>query len=1112
MTKRFEKKEMKIFTSNFEKTTFLLAIAVISLIGCCSFGAYSKLNPGDRNIETNQGFTSNDSIVFDIIEILLEEKNLSGERKKEIEKKIEEFPSRVVRRDTSTFYLQTVLGIAYNEFVTEDYDIATNIANSFTSTIEEADIIHNVLRYSSIKFTPSALKTKAKHKNDSIPELSDIFKKPVSEFEYIREKMAFMADIFEELPMNLNIETYIKILNAFKQIGGAPAFLNSTLTPGFYHHCKMSGREDVLDVVKNLWGFNDDCINTNNSQKIYRYENPDATIFDFDGSTLKGLKELSLSISDAEGNIQVIDSLISINQADSIGKYVDNYQNLKYQRGENRDILKMSVVYEECIPETWKPRFYNYWGLALLALGEYKDAEIQFSKAIQHKTNRETFSGAVLNYAMAIAESGNYNEALKIYESQKEKVSNLSDSISFLEGLGYIYSLFNPEEALKYYTKIDSIVEKTPQGKLHVGDSYLTRHYVREARLMDSDLFRWREALRNARFYSGEDSNFNFYGTIHNALYHSEMGRYRNFLFDFEGAAKDFENARKKIENLDSADYRVKWWNQSWQSLRDFGKEYSSDKDKILNSISLDRLSPLHKIWLVGDLVAGLDPDSIEDSSDITLKFINDNLQSNLGEVLMALSSDESKFLLLPVSKIQELLMSMSNLQNETRELARLNLFRKGLLQTSKVEIEKGLMSGNRKADYDELKDLRKRLNHSYIYEDSLKIKKLLPQVNTKERELYYSLKDSLIIENAISTNPESICLNLKKNDLAIDFIEYNKNDSVITGAFIFQPDGNIKYQELLANETGKNEKVWEKLMPYLKGKEDIYFSPDGNLNNKGIEFYSDENGNPIFLNHRLHRVSHLRNINDDSSLIEGEMAIIGVSDHNSPIGEADQLYRGDWTDLPDVEYEIKLIDTNLNRYPHKLLYNDDAIEENIKAIDGKDISVIHFSTHGVYRSLDSLNFAASDRSHFDHNIALRTLKTDSREISGIILRKGNLTWKMPHLLDDEDDILTAQEIELMNFPNLQLTVLSACDSGLGEINGEGIQGLQRSFRIAGSKNIICSLNKVNDYWSAQFMGELYKNLADGLSIYDSFRNAQLSIKLAAPDNPVAWSSYILIE
>ncbi|MCH5224685.1 MAG: CHAT domain-containing protein [Muribaculaceae bacterium] len=1092
-------------------------------MGCWGLGSYAgNQNAPSEEPPSGASFSQNDSIIWDIVEILKEEKNLDPNRREEIEKRIASFPGRIIRRDTASYFLQTALTIAYNEYTTENFPVATEVAKKFNEEIEMADFWENISRYFLIKFTPSVIKTKEKIKNGEKISQFDILNLS-SNYDNTRDKRSFLNELLIDIPINLNIFSYKKLLRAYKNEGGIPSGLNSWNMPTIYHFCHINGRQDILDEIISLWNLEEANFAMDPQKGIYKYVDLEPPSTDFRSINQNTLNEFALAIYDIEGNILRIDSLISIGQQDSIGKYVDNYQNLSLQNGKNREVIEMSAKYEKFVPQNWKHRFYNYWGIAHITLGEFDKAQYNFKKAIDNRENLESFSGAVINYALALAEDGRCEDATQILETQKDKMASPADSINYFENLGYITSLLDPIRAKELYDIVDKKIETTPPLSRKVPDSFLTRHFAREARLWDHDLFKWREILKSVRFYSGEDNSINLYGSLHNSLYHSEMGRYRNFLFDFEGAAKDFEAAQDKIENLDSTDYRVKWWSESWQALSNFRNEFAKDPETILRALTLDRLSPLHKLWLIGNLTYFLAHEEENGREEIAknefdIGFINDNLNSHLAEAIMALASDESRFLIVPILTMQQILMPIEARLGNPKELARLNLLRKGLLQTSKTAIEKELMAGGKIKEYENLKAMRKALNHAYIYEDSLRIKKLSPLISAKERELYYSLKENINIGEIISTHPESIILNLKENDIAIDFIEYGQNDSTYFGAFLYFPDGEIKYLPILTtqNESSDPQNPWRELWPFLEGRQDIYFSPDGSLINEGIEFYEDQYGEPLFQTHRLHRMSHLRNLNRASSeaseRIEGEIAVFGVADHNSPVGGEGKLFRGDWTDLPDVEHEMELIENSINGFPHQIFFNDDAIEENVKAVDGRDISVLHFSTHGVYRNVDSLSRAASDITHFDHQIAQRILKTERQDICGIVLRKGNLTWRMPHLLDDEDDILTAEEIEIMNFPNLQLTVLSACDSGLGEINSDGSRGLQKAFRSAGSKNIICSLNKVDDYWSAQFMGQLYKNLTAGLSIYDSFREAQKSIKTAAPFNPVAWASYILIE
>lgn len=1100
---------------NCQKLFKIICLIVILFSGYYLVYAQNKKN--EKILSINE-FSENDSIVLGIVDILNEGKNLQIEKREYIERLLNSFPGRILRRDTSSYFLQTALGIAYHEFVTENRDEALSLSGNFSRNVEELNPYRLPIKYGLIKFASFRIKDK-KGSDDSINSL-EIY--PSEDYLLDQKRIKFILDFLPDLPLDLNLDTYQQLLIIFKDSGGFPKLTKSGVDSNFFDKCDKANRKDILEWAGKIWNLEEevsDVLNKKNEtdysflkapkgfkDKSHSSETPEQ---DYQ----RALHELSLQIYDPDGNITVIDSLISINRSDSIGRYVDNYQNLKYQRGENREVIEISKNYEAFVPEEWKSHFYNYWGMAHLALGENMDAADKFRKAIHHRKNPDTFSGAVLNYGTALAEGGKYEEALNIFKTQENKISNLIQNINYWDGLGYIYSFFNRGKALECYKKADKLIEEN--SNTFFDHAQITRHFVREAKLLDQDLFLWREALKNARYYSGEDSYFNLYGTIHNALYHSEMGRFRNYLFDFEGASKDFERAWKKLEQLDSADYRVKFFNESRTDTQNFFQYYSNDESLIKEALESDNFSSLQKIWLSANLAKLISHDK-KGSEYLRSGNLLNLLESSLGDVLLAISTYESKFLTIPILTIQGLLMQNAELINDPKELLQLNLLRKGLSQTTKSALEKKLIESSRKEEYLALKNLRNQLNQALAYEDSLKVKKLLPEINNSERNLYRSLKDSLNANELLAIDLNQLRKRLNKNDLAIDFIEYQHNDSIRIGAFVIFPDESIEYLDLIYSDKKDLEKeavnLWTPLIPLFKDKDNIYFSPDGSLNYKGIEFYAGENGESMLENYKLHRVSHLRNLVTNNENIDGEIALIGVSDHNSPVGEAETLYRGNWSDLTNVEYEIQLLDKILSNYPHRVLYNDDAVEENVKALEESDISVLHFTTHGVYRNLDSLEYSAGIPEHFDHNISLRTLKTDRTNICGLILRKGNLTWQLPHLLDDEDDILTAEEIETMNFSNLQLTVLSACDSGLGEIDYDGIQGLQRAFRIAGSKNIICSLNKVNDYWSAQFMGKLYENLSAGLTIYDSFRLAQKSIREAAPDDPIAWSSYILIE
>ena len=97
---------------------------------------------------------------------------------------------------------------------------------------------------------------------------------------------------------------------------------------------------------------------------------------------------------------------------------------------------------------------------------------------------------------------------------------------------------------------------------------------------------------------------------------------------------------------------------------------------------------------------------------------------------------------------------------------------------------------------------------------------------------------------------------------------------------------------------------------------------------------------------------------------------------------------------------------------------------------------------------------------------------------------------------DTGDGILRASEIESASLQNVDLVVLSACETGLGKVaSGEGLTGLQRAFQIAGARTVIASLWKVDDAATTELMRLFYTNLWEKkMSKLDALREAQLTM------------------
>ena len=181
--------------------------------------------------------------------------------------------------------------------------------------------------------------------------------------------------------------------------------------------------------------------------------------------------------------------------------------------------------------------------------------------------------------------------------------------------------------------------------------------------------------------------------------------------------------------------------------------------------------------------------------------------------------------------------------------------------------------------------------------------------------------------------------------------------------------------------------------------------------------------------------------------------------------------------------------------------------------------NILHLATHGFFFSDPNLSKGEGD-SAISQSIGegrgeVFKLSDNPMMRSGLILSDGGYAWKngTPPSQFSEDGILTAYEISQMNLSNTELVVLSACETGLGDIVGdEGVFGLQRAFKIAGAKYLIMSLWQVPDRQTSILMTTFYKKwLEEKMTIPDAFHNAQKELRDFGLD-PYQWAGFVLVE
>jgi len=140
-------------------------------------------------------------------------------------------------------------------------------------------------------------------------------------------------------------------------------------------------------------------------------------------------------------------------------------------------------------------------------------------------------------------------------------------------------------------------------------------------------------------------------------------------------------------------------------------------------------------------------------------------------------------------------------------------------------------------------------------------------------------------------------------------------------------------------------------------------------------------------------------------------------------------------------------------------------------------------------------------------------LKSNSQP-STIALQPGSqsLLTSAATRFEEEDGLLTGLEASLLNLQGTELVILSACDSGTGEVKiGEGVMSLRRAFRIAGAESVLASHWPVNDKATSRLMTEFMRRWRAGEPRAQAWREAQLEL-LRSKDfsNPYFWAAFTL--
>jgi CHAT domain-containing protein len=193
---------------------------------------------------------------------------------------------------------------------------------------------------------------------------------------------------------------------------------------------------------------------------------------------------------------------------------------------------------------------------------------------------------------------------------------------------------------------------------------------------------------------------------------------------------------------------------------------------------------------------------------------------------------------------------------------------------------------------------------------------------------------------------------------------------------------------------------------------------------------------------------------------------------------------------LPGTKEEINSIAETLQKQHFQLfvMTGENAKEEALK--ETVNPTVLHVATHGFF---DSKNY-----------------KSNPMTRSGLLLTGVSSLAREGYSPQKDDGVLTAQEAANLELSKTELVVLSACETALGDVRaGEGVYGLQRAFKVAGAKNLIMSLWKVDDAVTQFLMTNFYRFYVENGNVREAFYQARKIVKEKYPA-PYFWAAFVL--
>ncbi len=834
-----------------------------------------------------------------------------------------------------------------------------------------------------------------------------------------------------------------------------------------------------------------------------------------------------------------------------IGDYISAIHSLEQSLEIANDDIVIDGDKETIFISSYNDLAYYYgkignWPKAI----EITRKRIDYYKTLQDDLALQYVLG---DYAFYLANAGYIKQALRLYK----RLYNSTFRTRELEMGNICYDIGYYDNAIEYYRRgVDKYGNISVLNSIYssMANCYAAMNRQEEAIKIQKDVitndtddcsFSASFWLNDYKSYITNISNLAFFYNLNEQYDSALVWEKKNLKLIDKYFSPNSDEAAHTYLNLGISYGGKGEWDEAIKYIRLSYTIFKRQKDKLYYNRSLYYLSELS--FQKGDY-ANL------------IKYIQELFLSSSNDLIFTfqeLTYDERAKYIVRYSKLMNNQIPMYAYYVLSDSLTSLaydaSLLINGALLNSENSVKRVINESNN----DSLKELYEGLRaNRYILSKEIEKDSLERMHNIDSlQNIIYNLEDSLVVKckeyddvtKSMKLKWQDIQKHLSPQDIAIEFLRIPiHNDSVMYAALTLQRDSPCPIMIPLFEERqlkqvsdslyfqnkDMTDLVWKPLLSELRDVDNIYFSPSGVLYNIGIEYL------PGMENYNLYRLSSTRELVTRTELDKDRHAVLyGGLDYyasfdslasNQKTSITDELFidhadvrgmkmRGGKELLPQTKIEVEQIGKELKnaQWNYALLTGDIGTEESFKSLSGKKVGTMHISTHGFYYTPEEADKMNYDFLRLDNRMASAEDRALTR--SGLIMSGANHILEGEELPDNvEDGILTAKEIADVDLRGLDLVVLSACQTGLGDISqGEGVFGLQRGFKKAGARTILMSLWEVDDKATQILMTQFYKNLLAGQSKHQSLLSAQKYLREAENgkyNNPKYWASFILLD